>query len=202
MPPARTQRCDVVARVYGRLSAPRKTSLNWTMPELVNSSVGSSAGTSDDDGTIVCPRSAKKCRNLVRMSAAFMAERSSVVSRREGRVPAGWQRYRFYAASPARAIRGADAARAVRVGVRCRSRPRAAWARGAGRTCCCSIRHRIGRSSGNGLYFGQILVRLVSRAALSHDSGVSCIFRSPLRDSCCSRPAPRTAYAVWSESPL
>jgi hypothetical protein len=35
------------------------------------------AGTSEDDGTIACPRSAKKCRNLVRMSAAFMAELSS-----------------------------------------------------------------------------------------------------------------------------
>jgi len=27
-------RCEVVAREYGRLSVPRKTSLNWTMPEI------------------------------------------------------------------------------------------------------------------------------------------------------------------------
>jgi hypothetical protein len=73
--PARTQRCDVVARTYGRFSTPRNTSLNWTMPEFTNSSVGSLAGTSDDEGTIVCPRSAKNCRNLVRISAAFMAIR-------------------------------------------------------------------------------------------------------------------------------
>src|SRR5260370_6792561 len=43
------------ARLYGRVPAPRKTSLNWFMPALVNSSVGSSSGTTLDDGTKVWP---------------------------------------------------------------------------------------------------------------------------------------------------
>src|SRR5450432_2875619 len=42
------------------------------MPLLVNSSVGSLAGTSDADGTMVCPFDSKYWRNLLRMSAAFM----------------------------------------------------------------------------------------------------------------------------------
>src|SRR5438445_2763641 len=41
------------------------------MPALVSSSVGSS-GTSDDDGTIVWPRRAKKSRNVRRMLEAFI----------------------------------------------------------------------------------------------------------------------------------
>ena len=41
-------------RLYGRLPVPRKTSLNWFMPALVNSSVGSSSGTTGDDGTMAC----------------------------------------------------------------------------------------------------------------------------------------------------
>jgi alanyl-tRNA synthetase len=48
-------RCDDVARVYGRCSAPVNTSLNWTIPEFTNSSVGSFAGTSEELGTCVCP---------------------------------------------------------------------------------------------------------------------------------------------------
>jgi hypothetical protein len=43
--------CDVTARLYGRCSTPVNTFLNWTMPALVNSSVGSLRGTSGDDGT-------------------------------------------------------------------------------------------------------------------------------------------------------
>ena len=39
----------LVARVYSRFSRPRKTSLNWFIPALVNSSVGSLAGTSDEE---------------------------------------------------------------------------------------------------------------------------------------------------------
>src|SRR4030095_16444637 len=42
------------------------------MPLLVNSSVGSLAGTSEDEGTIVCPRAAKNSRKRLRMSAVFM----------------------------------------------------------------------------------------------------------------------------------
>jgi hypothetical protein len=41
---------------------PRKQSLNWFMPALAKSRVGSLCGISDEEGTTVCPRSAKKCR--------------------------------------------------------------------------------------------------------------------------------------------
>src|SRR5271166_355716 len=47
---------------------PRKTSVNWFMPALVNSSVGSFAGTSDDEWTSLCPFCTKKSRNLRRIS--------------------------------------------------------------------------------------------------------------------------------------
>lgn len=73
MPPARTLRCAVVAREYGRGSVPRKTSLNWTMPEFVNISVGSLPGTRLDERTIVWPFDSKNLRNFSRISAAFMA---------------------------------------------------------------------------------------------------------------------------------
>src|SRR5206468_2240905 len=57
------------ARLYGRVPVPRKTSLNWFMPALVNSSVGSSSGTTLDDGTAVWPCFfAKKSRNCWRIS--------------------------------------------------------------------------------------------------------------------------------------
>jgi hypothetical protein len=52
LPPARTHFCDVVAREYGRDSAPVKTFLNWTMPAFVNIRVGSFRGTSGLDSTI------------------------------------------------------------------------------------------------------------------------------------------------------
>src|SRR6516162_265629 len=74
--------CDVAARTYGRLSKPRKTSLNWFIPALVKSSVGSSPGTTGLDGTTVCPFDAKKLRNVERMSAAFTGELSVAVARR------------------------------------------------------------------------------------------------------------------------
>jgi hypothetical protein len=38
---------------------PRKMSLNWFIPALVNSSVGSLAGTSEEERTTRCPRAAK-----------------------------------------------------------------------------------------------------------------------------------------------
>ena len=50
------------------LPVPRKTSLNWTMPELVKSRVWSPPGTSDMDGTMVWPRAAKKSRKALRMA--------------------------------------------------------------------------------------------------------------------------------------
>ena len=70
---ARTLRCAVVAREYGRGSVPRNTSLNWTMPEFVNISVGSLPGTRLDERTIVWPFDSKNLRNFSRISAAFMA---------------------------------------------------------------------------------------------------------------------------------
>src|ERR1700751_5527081 len=64
--------CDVVARVYGRLSKPRKTSLNWFIPAFVKSSVGSSPGTTGDEATIVWPFDSKNFRKVERISAAFI----------------------------------------------------------------------------------------------------------------------------------
>src|SRR5271157_3972329 len=49
---------------------PRKTSLNWFIPALVNSSVGSLAGTSEEECTLLCGSSlvSKKRRNASRIS--------------------------------------------------------------------------------------------------------------------------------------
>src|SRR5450755_839695 len=47
--------CVSTARLKGRVPVPRNTSLNWFMPALVNSNVGSSRGTTLDDGTAVWP---------------------------------------------------------------------------------------------------------------------------------------------------
>src|SRR6185295_1261747 len=77
--------CDVAARTYGRLSKPRKTSLNWFIPALVKSSVGSSPGTTGLDGTTVCPFDAKKLRNVERMSAAFTGRLSAAACGASGR---------------------------------------------------------------------------------------------------------------------
>ena len=55
------------ARVIALLQA-QETSLNWFMPALVNSSVGSFAGTSEELRTTRCPRSAKKSRKRCRIS--------------------------------------------------------------------------------------------------------------------------------------
>ena len=43
-----THFCDVAARTYPLFSSPKKQRLNCTIPALVKSSVGSSAGTSDE----------------------------------------------------------------------------------------------------------------------------------------------------------
>src|SRR4029450_452151 len=64
--------CEVVARVYGRLSKPRQTSLNWFIPALVNSSVGSSPGTTGLEATIWWPFDSKNLRKVWRISAAFI----------------------------------------------------------------------------------------------------------------------------------
>src|SRR5437867_2467752 len=61
--------CVLTARVYGRFSCPRKIGLNWFIPALVNSSVGSSSGTTGELGTNVCPcRCRKKSMNCWRIS--------------------------------------------------------------------------------------------------------------------------------------
>src|SRR5512147_1917978 len=60
--------CESTARLYGRLSVPRNTSLNCTIPELVKSRVESPPGTSDIEGTAVCPCSTKKSMNVWRIS--------------------------------------------------------------------------------------------------------------------------------------
>ena len=56
------------ARVVRAFSLPRKTSLNWFIPALVNSSVGSSCGTSGELGTTVWPFCRKYSRKLLRIS--------------------------------------------------------------------------------------------------------------------------------------
>ena len=52
------------------------------MPELVNSSVGSLAGTSELEGTIVWPLARKNSRNAERISEVFMADRDGMVKKR------------------------------------------------------------------------------------------------------------------------
>ena len=70
--------CEFTARVYGRVPVPRKTSLNWFMPALVNKSVGSSAGTTLLDGTAVWPCFfTKKSMNCWRISFALGMETST-----------------------------------------------------------------------------------------------------------------------------
>src|SRR5260370_27422695 len=63
--------CVSAALLYGGFSVPRKYGLNWFMPALVNSSVGSSRGTTGDDGTNVWPCFlTKKAMNCWRISFA------------------------------------------------------------------------------------------------------------------------------------
>src|SRR5207249_6919381 len=51
LPPARMHFCVLATRLYGGFSVPRKYGLNWFIPALAKSSVGSSCGTTGDDGT-------------------------------------------------------------------------------------------------------------------------------------------------------
>src|SRR5262245_27400610 len=78
--------CAVAAREYGRLSKPRNTSLNWFIPALVNSSVGSSPGTTGELATTWWPLDSKNFRNVERISAAFMRARDGGRPRVRGRV--------------------------------------------------------------------------------------------------------------------
>src|SRR6185503_9278821 len=73
--------CEVVARVYARFSRPRNASLNWFMPALVKSSVGSSPGTSEELDTMVCPWRWKYSRKLRRMSLERMSLCSVLIDR-------------------------------------------------------------------------------------------------------------------------
>ena len=90
MPPARTQRCDVAARCSA-LVLPRKTSLNCTMPALVNSSVGSLPGTSGSSRTTSWPCSRKnpgmpgaaRCSSSIAMAARML----NALSQRRCRLP-------------------------------------------------------------------------------------------------------------------
>ena len=61
------------ALVRARCSVPVNTSLNWFMPALVNSSVGSFCGTSELEATTWWPCFLKNSRNVRRTSAAFIA---------------------------------------------------------------------------------------------------------------------------------
>src|SRR6478672_674344 len=70
--------CVLTARVYALFSCPRKIGLNWFIPALVNSSVGSSTGTHGDEGTNVCPSPAlglarKKSMNVLRIASVVRA---------------------------------------------------------------------------------------------------------------------------------
>ena len=50
------------------VTLPRKMSLNWFIPALVNISVGSFFTTIGAEGTIMCPLDAKKSRNFCLIS--------------------------------------------------------------------------------------------------------------------------------------
>src|SRR5262249_36293696 len=60
--------CEFTARGFARFSVPRKICLNWTIPALVKSRVGSPAGTSEALGTKSWPRLLKKSTKLWRTS--------------------------------------------------------------------------------------------------------------------------------------
>src|SRR6185503_4906543 len=73
----------------GRFSAPVKTFLNCTMPELANMRVGSLRGTSGDEATTSCPCFRKKSRKVERICARpvmchIQLERRCAVLRIEG----------------------------------------------------------------------------------------------------------------------
>src|SRR5919108_3838521 len=67
--------CTVAARGKAGFSRPNMYGLNWFMPALVRSSVGS-FGISEEDGTTLCPRSSKKPRKTLRM--VFASTETSV----------------------------------------------------------------------------------------------------------------------------
>src|SRR5438046_10254859 len=75
--------CEFATRDHGALSVPRKYGLNWFIPALVNSSVGSSCGTTGEEGTKVWPCFwMKKSRYCWRICAEV-----GMVGTRETKVP-------------------------------------------------------------------------------------------------------------------
>src|SRR6188472_2961464 len=108
--------------MYERLSKPRKTSLNWFIPAFVNSSVGSSPGTTGLEATTVWPFPSKNFRNVERISAAFIGRD---VARRRG--PARGARPsrngRRWGRRPGRTVLGRRAAAAMRSGFVVRGDP-------------------------------------------------------------------------------
>src|SRR5688572_13032837 len=80
--------CAVAARVYGRFSRPRKTSLNWFIPALVKRRVGSSCGTSGELGTTRWPCRSKYCRKERRISWALIIMNGVLQAVPDGRVHA------------------------------------------------------------------------------------------------------------------
>src|SRR5438128_527639 len=76
LPRTRTHFCTEVARGYGGSSSPRKMGRNWFMPALVNSGAAGWWGMSPEDGTTVCPRSAKKPVKARRSSLASISRLS------------------------------------------------------------------------------------------------------------------------------
>src|SRR5580765_3341016 len=59
--------CESTARLYGRVSLPRKTCLNGTMPAFVKSRLGSFSVRREARGTTVWPRARKKSRKPSRI---------------------------------------------------------------------------------------------------------------------------------------
>src|SRR3954468_21137699 len=91
--------CVFATRFHGACCVPRKYGLNWFIPALVNSSVGSSCGTTGDDGTKAWPcRCTKKSMYcwricaLVSMSRDFPGESPGLFSNARGRASEGERR--------------------------------------------------------------------------------------------------------------
>src|SRR5258706_15566411 len=67
-------------RLYFAETFPRKISLNWFMPALVNMSVGSFFITIGAEGTISCPLEAKKSRNVLEIFFVIILKKKVLVA--------------------------------------------------------------------------------------------------------------------------
>src|SRR3970040_1577846 len=81
----------VVRRGWGGFAWPMKYGLNWTMPALVNSRVGSPGGTRGAPDMRRWPRSSKKRRKDSRISSGFTAVFDSAWRIRGNYSVGGWQ---------------------------------------------------------------------------------------------------------------